>query len=122
MSSTKLRQEWLGGRNGPSVESSVQYIVQKKLLLEKWWAKHILSNQEQEQWIKDYVYRETAVARKRVQDAEMITLQVQEAMKNTQKVRKTTRKLKKTYEEILNAIGDSLSDLTNSDAEEDGED
>jgi len=31
---------------------------------------HFLSNEEKEKWIEDYVDREPAVARKRVEDAE----------------------------------------------------
>jgi hypothetical protein len=31
---------------------------------------HFLSNEEKQKWIEDYVQRETAAARKRVEDAE----------------------------------------------------
>jgi len=41
----------------------------KKLAAEKRQETHFLSNEEKEKWIEDFVERETAVARKRVQDA-----------------------------------------------------
>jgi len=68
------------------------------------------------------VERETAVARKRVQDAETAMMQEQEHMENVEKGRSTTTKPEITFEEMLNAIGDSLSDLASSEDEEDGED
>jgi hypothetical protein len=42
----------------------------KKLAAEKRQETHFLSNEEKEKWIKDYVERETAEARKRVEDTE----------------------------------------------------
>jgi len=42
---------------------------------------HNLSNYETEQWIKDYVDGETAVPRKKVQDAETSIMQKQEDMR-----------------------------------------
>jgi len=36
---------------------------------------HFLSNEVKEKWIEDYVERETAEARKRVQDAETAIMQ-----------------------------------------------
>jgi len=66
--------------------------------------------------------RETAVARKRVEDAETAIEQKQEDMSNVEKAGLTTREPEKTFEEMLNAIGDSLSDLTISDDEKDAED
>jgi len=68
------------------------------------------------------VERETAVARKRVEDAETAITQRQEDMSNVEKVGLTTRELEKTYEEMLNAIGDRLSDLASSDDDEDVQD
>jgi hypothetical protein len=41
-----------------------------KLAAEKQRATHCLSNEEKEKWIEDYVDRETAGARKQVEDAE----------------------------------------------------
>jgi predicted N-acyltransferase len=41
-----------------------------KLAAEMQQATHFLSNEEKEKWIEDYVERETAGARKRVEDAE----------------------------------------------------
>jgi len=43
-------------------------------------------------------------------------------MRNVEMAGLTTRKPGKTFEEMLNAIGNSLSDLTSSDNEEDAED
>jgi hypothetical protein len=42
----------------------------KKLAAEKQQETHFLSNEEKEKWIEDFVERETAGARKRVEDAE----------------------------------------------------
>ena len=66
--------------------------------------------------------RETAVARKRVQDAETVIMQEQEHMRNIEKARSTTTKPDTALQEMLNAIADSLSDLASSEDEEDGED
>jgi len=68
------------------------------------------------------VERETAMARKRVEEAETAIKQKQKDMSNVEKVGLTTRKPEKTFEEILNAIGDSLSHLASSDNEEDAGD
>ena len=94
----------------------------KKLAVEKRRETHFLRNEEREKWIEDYVERQTAVARKRVQDAKTAMMQEQEHMENVEKGRSTTTKPEITFEEMLNAIGDSLSDLASSDDEEDGED
>ena len=66
--------------------------------------------------------RETAVARKRFQDAQTAMMQEQEHMVNVEKGLLTTTKPEITFEEMLNAIGDSLSDLASSEHEEDVED
>jgi len=68
------------------------------------------------------VHRESAGARKRGQDVETVIKQEQEEMQNAEKVGLTTRKPKATFEQMLNAIGDSLSNLASSDNGEDGED
>ena len=65
--------------------------------------------------------RETTVARKRDQDAETPIMQEQDHMKNVEMARSTTPKPETTFEEMLNAMGDSLSDLASSEDEEDGE-
>jgi len=94
----------------------------KKLTAEKIRDTHFLSHEEKEQWIEDYVEREAALARKRVEDAETAIKQKQEDTSNDEKAGLTTREPEKTFEEMLNAIGDSLSDLASSDDEEDAED
>jgi len=94
----------------------------KKLAAEKKRETHFLTNEEKQQWIEDYVERETVVARKRVEDAETAIKQRQEDMSNVEKAGLTTREPEKTFEEMLNAIGDSLSDLASSDEEEDADD
>ena len=48
--------------------------------------------------------KETAVARKRVHDAETAIMQEQEDMRNAEKAGLTNRKPEKTSEEIFNAI------------------
>jgi len=83
---------------------------------------HIVSNEDEEEWIVDYVDTETTVARKRVQAAETAIMKEHEDISNAKKVGLTTRKPKKTFDEMLNAIGDRLSNLACSDDEEDSED
>ena len=65
--------------------------------------------------------RETSVARKRVKDAETAIAHEQEDMRNADESGLTTRKPEQTYNEMLNGIGDSLSNLASSDNEEDGD-
>ena len=66
--------------------------------------------------------RVTAVARQRVQDAEEAIMQGLKDMSTAETGGATTRKPNTTFEQMLNAIGDSLSDLASSDIEQDGED
>jgi len=80
-----------------------------------------LSNKENEESSEDYVDRETAVARQHVQDAETVVMNEQESMRNTEKVGSTTRKPENTFQEMLNAIGQSLSNLARSNDEQDVE-
>jgi hypothetical protein len=90
-----------------------------KLAAEKRQETHFLINEEKEEWIDNFVQRETAVARKRVQDSETAIMQ---DMTTTENECATTGKPETTFEEMLNAIRDSLSDLARSDDEQDGED
>jgi hypothetical protein len=78
--------------------------------------------EEKEKWIQDYVERETAVARKRVEDAEAAVQQEQDDMTHAEIAGLTPREPEKTFEEMMAAIGDSLSHLASSDDGEDGED
>jgi len=94
----------------------------KTLAAEKRRETHILSNEEKEKWIEDYVERETAGARKRVEDAEAAVQQERDDMTHAEIAGLTPREPKKTFEEMMAAIGDSLSDLASSDDGEDGED
>jgi len=68
------------------------------------------------------VERETAGARKRVEDAEAAVQQEQDDMTHAEIAGLTCREPGKTFEEMLVAIGDSLSDLASSNDGEDGED
>jgi len=83
---------------------------------------HFLSNEEKEIWIEDFGERETAGARKRVEDAEVAVQQEEDDMMHPELAGLTSRKPKTTFEEMLVAIRDSLSDLASSDDGEDGED
>jgi len=94
----------------------------KRLAAEKRQETHFLNNEEKEKWIEDYVQRETAVARKRVQDPETAIMQELKDMTTAESAGGTTRLPETTFEEMLNAIGDSLSDLATSDNEQDGAD
>jgi len=94
----------------------------KKLAAEIQCETHFLSNEEKEEWIEDYVERETAGARKRVEEAEAAVQQEQDDMVHSEIAGLTSREPEKTFEEMMAAIGDSLSDLAGSDDGEDGED
>jgi hypothetical protein len=89
---------------------------EKKLLVGNRLETHSLSNEEKKKYIKDYVQRETAVATKRVQDAESTIMQELKDMTTA------TGKPETTFEEMFSAIADSLSELASSDDEQDGED
>jgi hypothetical protein len=56
----------------------------KKLAAEKRCEMHFLSIEEKEKWIEDYVERETAGARKRVEDAEAAVQEEQDDMKHAE--------------------------------------
>jgi hypothetical protein len=94
----------------------------KKLLAEKQHEMHFLSNEENEKWSEDYVERETAGARKQVDDAEAAIQQDQDDMTHAEMVGLTSREPEKSFEEMLVAIRDSLSDIASSDNGEDWED
>jgi len=112
-----LEVEWV------QVLGAVRSLQSKtKLSAEKRWQTHFLSHEEKARWIEDYVERETAVGRKRVEDAETVIRQEQENMSNVENARLTTTKPETIFEELLNGIRDSLSNLANSNDKEDGED
>jgi len=94
----------------------------KKLAAEKRQEMHFLSNEDNEKWIEDYVERETAGARKRVEDAEAPVQQEQNDMSQAEIAGLTSREPDMTFEQMLVAIRDSLSDLASSDDGEDWED
>jgi hypothetical protein len=93
-----------------------------KIAVEKRRETYFSSNEDKEKWIEDYVVRETAGARKRVEDAEAVDQQEQEHMMRAERGGLTSREPEMTFEEMLVTIGDSLSDLASSDTGEDGED
>jgi len=112
-SGLEVERVWaLGAWRG--LGSGTQHAARKQQEMQFW------INEEMEKWIEDYVQSGTAVARKRVQDAETSIKQKQDEMRNAEKVVLTTTKPETTFEEMLNAIGDSLHDVASSDAEEDG--
>jgi len=94
----------------------------KKLVAEKRRGTHFISNEEKETWIEDYVERDTAGARKRVEDAEAAVQQEQDNMTIADIAGLTPREPEKTLQEMMAAIGDSLSDLASSHDGEDGKD
>jgi len=83
----------------------------KKLAAEKRQETHFLSNEEKEKWIEDYVERETAGARKRVEDIEAAVQQEQDDMTHAEIAGLTPREPEKTFEEMMAAIGDRLLQL-----------
>jgi len=76
----------------------------------------------QQKWIENNVDGVTTVARKQVQAAETMIMQEQEDMRNVGKARSTTTKSEIAFEEMLNAIGDSLRNLASSNNDKDWED
>jgi len=72
--------------------------------------------------MEDNVERETDVARMRVEDSETEITQEQEDLRYAEMAELTTTKPETTFWEMLNAIGDCLSNLASSDDGEDGED
>jgi hypothetical protein len=126
--STRRHNHAKKGNSGFEAERVRWFGALRSLRFKKWLAvkkrreMHFLINDETEKWIEDYVEREIAVARKQVQDAQTAMMQEQEHMVNVEKGRSTTTKPEITFEEMLNAIGDSLSDLGCSEDVEHGED
>lgn len=66
--------------------------------------------------------REITVARKRVKDADTVSKQQHKQIRNAEHTGVTTREAAKMFQEMKIAIGDSLSNLANSNQEEDGDD
>jgi hypothetical protein len=93
----------------------------KKLVVEKRQEMYFLCNKEKENWIEDYMERETAGARKQVEDAEAAVPEEQDDMMQAEIAVLTSREPEKPFEEMLVAIRNSLSDLASSDDGEDGE-
>jgi hypothetical protein len=125
--STQRRHQENEGKSG-LVAESIRVLgalrslkSKKKLAAETRRETHFLSNEENEKWIEDYVERETAGASKRVEDAEARVQQEQDDMTQADIAGLTFRVPEKTFEEMLVAIGGSLSDLASSDDGEDGE-
>ena len=83
---------------------------------------HILSNEEKDKWIINYEETKTAVARKLVEDADTAIEHEQESRRTAENAGVTTRTPENTFQEMMVAIGDSLSDVPSSNNEEDGDD
>jgi len=81
---------------------------------------HIWRNEENEKWTEDHVDWETVGLRKWVDDSDTEIMQHQEDMRTAETAQSTTRTPETPLEQILNAIGDSLSHPGISDNEEDG--
>jgi len=103
-------------------EHCAAYDSKQKLSAEKRQEPQLFSNEEKEKLIEDYVERETAVARYQVQDAETVIMQELKDMTTAENAVATTRKPDTMFEEMLNAIRDSLSDLASSNDEQSRED
>jgi len=88
----------------------------QKLTAEQRQEMHLLSNIENKKWIEDFVERETAVARMRVQYSETAIRQ------ELNDITTATGKAETTFAGMLNAIGDSLSDLASSNDKQHRED
>jgi hypothetical protein len=125
--STQQHHQQIEGKSGldavriGTLRALRSFRSKKKLAAGKPRETHFLSNEVEEKSIEDYVERETAGARKRVEDAEAAVQQEQDDMTHTKIVGLMSREPEKTFEEMLVGIGDALSDLTSSDDWEDGE-
>jgi hypothetical protein len=75
---------------------------------------HLLSNEDQAKWIKEYVERDTAGARTRVEDAETTIRQEQEDTDTAENSGLTTKEPEKGFNKRMVTIGDSLSDIASS--------
>ena len=62
-----------------------------KLVVERRWDTHLLSNYEKDKLIEDYVNRETAVVIKSVEDPDTVIQQEQQDVRSTEKVGLTAR-------------------------------
>jgi hypothetical protein len=83
---------------------------------------HFLSNEENEKWTEDEVERESAGARKRVEDTAAAVQKEQEDIQNAENVGLTNREPEKTFHKSIVAIRDSLSNLARPNDGEDGKD
>jgi hypothetical protein len=92
------------------------------LAAEKRRETHFSSNEQKVEWIEEYVERETAGARKRVEDAEAAVQHEQDNMVHAEITRLMSRESAKTFDQMMADIRDSLSDLASSDDGEDEED
>jgi len=79
----------------------------------------LLSNEDKEKGIEDYVGIETAVARKRLEEAETPIKQEQDDMRNAEKAGLSTTKAEISVEEMLNAIRECMSYRASSDIGQD---
>jgi len=92
MRSTRWHHQVNEGKSGLDVEmvralGALPSLRSKKMLVvEKRRETHGLNNQVKQNWMEDYVNRETTVARHRVEDADTAIKQVQEDMRNADKV------------------------------------
>jgi len=75
---------------------------------------HFLSNEQKEKWVEEYDETDTTGATKRVQDAVAAVQQQQEDTKKAENDRSTNREPEMTFQEIMDDIGDSLSDYASS--------
>ena len=94
----------------------------QKLAVEKRQEMHFLGIEEKEKWIKDYVGRETAGARKQVEDAEAVVHQAHEDIDYAKTAGLISREHKRMFEVMLVAIGQTLIVLSSVDHVKHGED
>jgi len=72
------------------------------------------SNHKKQKWIEDYVDRDATVARKRVEETETAIQQAEDDMSWAEIEGLRGQKPEKIFAKMLNAIGDSLSDVASS--------
>jgi len=130
--SSKRSTQWChqtnGGKSGLEAETARALGALRSLRSKKEVAAgksqemHFSSDDQTKKRVEDYVEGETAGARQRVEDAEAAVQQEEEDMEKAENAGLMNRQYNHTVRDMMVAIGDSLSDLANSNHGEDGED
>jgi hypothetical protein len=120
-SSTKRRHAANKGKSGLEAErvralGALRSLrSKKKIAAGKMKETQSMGKEEKERWIANYVERETLAARKRVEEAQAAVQRAQNKSEKSENELPAVVRQQQTFEEMLDAIGDSLSDVASSD-------